>query len=385
MGIFFISIGMQLNLIILPDIWQWVLLLVTGIIIGKGILISILVRFSGYEKGIAIRTGTVLAQAGEFGFPLLALAISNNLLSIDESQPILTAIVISMVIAPVLLRYNQKLANFIMCDNYLDNIRIPPRHVEEAAETMSDHVIICGFGKIGQNLADFLKSEDIKYIALDVDTVLIRDAWEAGESVFYGDSSHSDILDAAGLQRASALVITFDEALQATRIINAARHNNRDISIVVRTHDDAHLEELELAGANIVVPESVEASMILASHILHGLGIGDDEVRRVIQLARDDHYSRLRGFFHGGDIEEIDEIDRYRLHTISLPPHCYALGKTLMELNIISDGVKIIKLRRDGEEIATPSTDLILQSGDALILQGSHEALDHAEGRLLKG
>ena len=125
--------------------------------------------------------------------------------------------------------------------------------------------------------------------------------------------------------------------------------------------------------------------MILATHILHGLGIGDDEVRRVIQLARDDHYLRLRGFFHGGDIEEIDEIDRYRLHTFSLPPHCYALGKTLMALNIIRDDVKIIKLRRSGEEITSPSLETILQSGDALILQGSHEELDHAEGRLLKG
>jgi CPA2 family monovalent cation:H+ antiporter-2 len=382
MGLFFVTVGMQLNLFALPGILHWVTLLVAGVVIGKGLLITAVLRLGGNESGVALRTGLVLAQGGEFGFALLALAMGYGLLTAEDNQPVIAAVVLSMVIAPILVRRNGDIAKRV-CHSYLQSREAQAHQLTEEASHLKDHVILCGFGRIGQNLALFLKKEDIPYVALDVDSVLIREAWEAGEPVFFGNATHPEILETAGIDRAVALVIAFDEFDTAARIIHAARGLRDDIPIVVRARDDAHLEALEEAGATDVVPESVESSLMLATRLLHSLAVDIDEIAHVVEQARTDHYRRLRGYFHGEAIEDLDELNRYRLHTVVLPPQAYAVGQPIAALALGTLGVQVVTVRRAGICGDEPDPKMVLRGGDALILQGTQDALDAAEARLL--
>ena len=385
MGVFFITVGMQLNLAALPPILHWVLLLTAGVVLGKGLLTAALVRMGGHESGVALRTGIVLAQGGEFGFALLALALSQGLLSHDDSQPVIAAVILSMILAPILIRRNGDIAKGI-CETYQQNREAEAHQLAEKAEELDRHVIVVGFGRIGQNLALFLKEEAIPYVALDVDPALIRDAWEAGEPVFLGNATHPETLETAGLRRARALVIAFDEFHAAERVLEMARGINRDIPVIVRAHDDAHLEALEAAGATYVVPETVESSLILASRLLHSLDVDLDEIARVVEQARTDHYRRLRGYFHGEEISELEDLedrDQFRLHTVVLPPRAYAVDLPIAALALNTLGVQVVTVRRAGICGDEPDPSMVLRNGDALVLQGSRDALDAAEARLL--
>jgi monovalent cation:H+ antiporter-2, CPA2 family len=382
MGLFFITVGMQLDLFALPTTLHWVILLVAGVVIGKGLLITAVLRIGGNESGVALRTGLVLAQGGEFGFALLALAMGYGLLTAEDNQPVIAAVVLSMVIAPILVRRNGDIAKRV-CRSYLQSREAQAHHLTEEASHLEDHVILCGFGRIGQNLALFLKKEDIPYVALDVDSVLIRDAWEAGEPAFFGNATHPEILETAGIDRALALVVSFDEFHTAERIIQTARVLRDDIPIVVRASDDAHLEALEEAGATHVVPESVESSLMLATRLLHSLAVDTDEIAQVVEQARTDHYRRLRGYFHGEAIEDMDELNRYRLHTVVLPSEAYAVGQPIAALALGTLGVQVVTVRRAGICGDEPDPKMVLRGGDALILQGTQDTLDAAEARLL--
>ena len=385
MGLFFISVGAQLNLSLLPDIWHWVLLITLGIIIGKAVIIMAIVRFSDQERGVAIRTGLILAQGGEFGFALITLSLSNNLLSDEVTQPVLTAIIISMILAPLMIRYNGSFAKKI-CADYFNRRMEEKKKLTESTGQLQDHVIICGFGRIGQNLAGFLREEGFEYIALDIDPVLIREAREAGEQIYYGDSRKTDILEAAGIQKAQAVISTYHDYHLTEQVVCAARNISSDIMIVARTHDDHHLEKLEAAGANDVVPEALEASMMLASHALRHLGVDRDEIRRLVDKSREDHYQRLRSYFHGEGIDElVDEDDDYGLRSVVLSEEHLAVGKRIGEIRFDENNIKIIALRRQGIHGENPSVDIILQAEDTLVIQGLQQDLEYAEELLFRG
>ncbi len=386
MGLFFITVGTQLDIMALPGILHWVALLLIGLVVGKGLLIAALVRLGGHESGVALRTGVVLAQGGEFGFALLALALGNKLLSPEQSQPVLAAVVLSMAIAPLLIRRNGQIGAWLS-RSYREHKEADAHIIEEESSHLDGHVLICGFGRIGQNLALFLDEERINYLALDMDATLISEAWEAGQRVFFANAAHPEILQAAGLTRARALVIAFDDLQAAERIIHAVRRLNTTIPIIVRAHDDTHLEQLEAAGATEVVPESVEASLMLATHLLNQLGVDRDEITRVIEQARTDHYGRVRRYFHGRDeIEGLEQTeDHFRLHTVVLTPEDRAVGKCISDLGLEDLAVSVVTIRRAGICGEQPDPAMSLRNGDALVLQGDAEHLQAAELRLLKG
>ncbi len=388
MGLFFITVGTHLNPAVLLDIWPWVLLLVTGLVVGKGALIAVLARVGGYDWGVATRAGVVLGQGGEFGFALLSLALSVGLLTSEESQPILAAIVVSMAIAPLLIGRNGLFAKRF-CTGYLKQQAKDAYEIARDAHEVEGHVVICGFGRLGQNLAGFLTEEGIDYVAVDLDPLIIKEAWDSGEKVFYGDATHRSILRGAGVQRARALVISRDNLHSARGIIDAAKRLNPDLPIVVRTRDDKHMEELERLGASIVIPETVETSLTLAGRLMEILEVDAEEIRSLIRRARDDHYQRLRGYFHGDDLSEmeLDSIeDHHRLHTVVISADTYADGLTLGELDLETRcDVVVQSVRHAGVLGANPAANFRLQVGDALVLRGSADELERAEVRLLTG
>jgi monovalent cation:H+ antiporter-2, CPA2 family len=246
-------------------------------------------------------------------------------------------------------------------------------------------VIVCGYGRCGQNLARLLEGEHIAYMALDLDPDRVRQAAAAGDSVVYGDAARLQALMAAGLARASALVITYRDVASALKVLDRVRSHAPQVPVIVRTADDRDLDRLMAAGATEVVPEAIEGSLMLGSHALALVGVPMRRVIRVVQDQRDARYNLLRGYFHGADDDTADEIEQERLRSVTLPLGASALGQKLGDLALHAVGVRVISLRRaDGKP--TPVTDqTLLLDGDTLVLSGKPEALGSAEQKLLEG
>ncbi len=385
MGLFFISVGAQLDVSVILKEWFWIGLLTTGLIIGKGAVIAILTRIVGYELPVAFRTGLILGQAGEFSFAVLVVAISNNLVTLQETQPIIAAALLSMLISPLFIRYNSRIAEYLFRGSYTSGLNAPPKELDSACEDLSQHVVICGFGRIGQNLANILREMNIPYVALDLDHSLIREAWEAGENIFYGDSTHGEILQKTELEKASALIITFDDAQIAEHIIQSARFINKKVPIIVRSKDDRHMDNLHALGASNVVPESFEASMMLAIHVLQHMGISTDKSMKFVARAREDGYRRLRGYFRGEDSLGMDEPEALRLHTVILLPDSHAVGKSIADFDFDSMNTSLIAVRRGRDRIELFDKKFQFEKGDAIVLEGTQSAVLNAEKYMLTG
>lgn len=379
MGVFFVSIGLQLNLSALLSVWPWVVLMLAGLIVGKGLVVMLLTRLAGYEAGVALRTAMALAHGGEFGFALLALALNRGLLSSANSQTILATVILSMALAPLLLRYNGRAAKALFARAYFKSRVTQTRQLGWAARELSDHVILCGFGRVGQNLARFLRAEGIEYVALDLDPYIVRDAWDAGEHVFYGDSTHGEILRAAGLSRARLLVITFAEAHTAERIIEQARKRRADIPILVRTLEERDLDRLARAGASAVIPEILESSLLIARTMLERLDVAPEAIDELIEHERADRYRSLRGRFRG-EAEQLPEA----LHSVVIHGDSSAIGRTLHDFDFDAWGVHVEALRRAGIRGEEPDPTLVLGEGDVLVLRGAADALARAEEELTR-
>ncbi len=384
LGVFFVFVGTQLNPEAFLEQWHWALLLTVGVIIGKGGLIALLVKFSGQGNGIALRTGAVLGQGGEFGFAILTLAVVQGVVTTEQVQPILVAIVLSMAVAPLIIRYN---GFFVKCcsASYRNERNAQEMSLGEEAKQHDRHVIIAGFGRVGQNLASFLREEGFDYLALDIDVSLISKAFESGEPVRYGDSSHPEILDLAGLPRASALVITFHDSALALRIIGVARRLNKKIPIIVRTADDFMMEKFENAGANMVVPESLESSLNVAARTLEQLQVDSEEIKRLVNESRNRNYQRIRGVFHGEKILEADDFSDTHLQTIVLGDGHKSVDSKVDALGLDKLDVSVVSLTRDGERTDEPAADTSLQEGDVIVIRGQPNKIKLAEKAFLKG
>ncbi len=386
LGLFFITVGMQLDTGMLSAQWFWILAAVAGLFVFKTALIALLGRLFKMELGVALRTGLVLSQGGEFGFALLLQANEFNLLGAQTSQFVLATVVLSMMLAPLVVRHNGRLAKRLVPgylharDTNLDVIRAE-------ASRENRHVIICGYGRSGQNLAWLLEQESVPSLALDLDPVRVRDARDAGKPVAYGDAARRDVLEAAGLHRATVLVISFNDISSALRILEVTRHVRPDMPVIVRTRDDADLERLKAAGATEVVPESLEGSLMMGSHLLMLLGVPVSRIVRHVRDVRRDRYRMLRGFFHGEDLFEEKEANAYqeRLHSITLPPKARAVGMLLADLHLEEIGVNVSAVRRGGIRGPEPGPETRLAAGDVVVLYGTPEALEEAEKVLLEG
>ena len=255
--------------------------------------------------------------------------------------------------------------------------------IASRAMAADKHVIICGYGRCGQNLARMLEGEGIAYLALDLDPDRVRQAAAAGHSVVFGDAARAQALRAAGLSRASAVVVTYLETASALRVLHHVHTYAPTVPVVVRTIDDQDLEKLQGAGATEVVPEAIEASLMLASHALALVGVPMRRVLRIVQNQRDARYNLLRGYFHGADDDSVEELHQARLMTVNLPRDGKVLGQRLGEAGLASMGVLVVGLRRANGRMVSVSDALELQAGDTLVLYGLPEVLALAESRLV--
>lgn len=385
LGLFFITVGMQLDLAVLAVYWPLIVAGVLGTIVFKTLLIYALGKMFKMESGVALRTGLVLSQGGEFGLALLLQAQQFRVLEGPAAQIVLATVVLSMLLAPVIVWYNGRVARRLV-PGYM---RAPDSNVEaiRAEVPRGGHVIVCGYGRSGQNLVWMLEQEGIASLALDLDPGRVREARDAGKPVVYGDATRRDVLEAAGLNDARALVISFNDVPVALKILEVTHSLRPAMPVIVRTMDDVDLERLMRAGATEVVPESLEGSLMMGAHVLLLLGAAPERVDRHARQVRRDRYRMLRGFFHGEAL--LEEVPpgayRERLHSVTLPPEAYAIDKELRELRLDTLGVSVSAVRRDGKQSHKPSPHTRFMAGDVLVLYGTPEALEGAERVLLEG
>lgn len=385
LGLFFITIGMKLDWHSLVDQWALVALLATLPVLFKLGLVTSLAKLFGAPTGVALRTGLYLAQAGEFGFVLLSLAADNALIPAHVQSPLLASMVLSMLATPFIIQYSNRIVMRVSSTDWLMQSLAMTKIATKSINT-ERHVLICGYGRSGQNLARLLEQEGIPYMALDLDPDRVHQATAAGHNVVYGDASRLQSLMAAGLSRAAAVVVTYPHTASAKKILYQVHEHAPHVPVAVRTIDDAALDELQAAGAAVVVPETIEGSLMLASQALALVGVPIRRVIRLVQDQREARYGLMRGYFHGADDDSVDERELQRLLSVSLTPDAVCVGQTLAaSLDQRELGVAVVSMRRLTGGTFSPMDDVMLEAGDTLVLSGRPQALSRAESLLLKG
>lgn len=378
LGLFFITVGMTLDFAVLLRWWPYVVGSLLVLTLGKAVIVAALLLRAGETREVSVRSAIALAQGGEFGIAILTIASQRALFEPEVSQPLLIAIVLSMGLNPLLIRFSGPIAR------RLGASPPPPAPIPGpdpvAATAQRDHVVLCGFGRVGQNLGRILEEEGIEYIAIELDHDRVRVAREAGDPVIWGDSGDPAILAMAGLGMASLVVTTVPSSRETLRILAAIREQYPAVPILVRARDDKHLDTLQRSGATEVVPETLEASLMLASHMLALLRVPIGRVLRKVQRVREDRYEILRTVFRSGapgDFE-LGPSERAELQTVTLPAEVAAVGRRLNELGLEACGVIVTAIRRDGIVGRHPLPDTLLREQDVLILFGRPEDLELA-------
>jgi monovalent cation:H+ antiporter-2, CPA2 family len=382
LGLFFITIGMKLDWRPVMEQWVLVLALTCVPVFAKFLLVAGLARLFGAQPGVALRTGLYLAQAGEFGFVLLTLGAQQQLIDARWMSPVLASMVLSMLATPLLINYSNAIVARLAASDWLMQ-SVAMTTIAKRAINAQAHVIIAGYGRSGQNLARLLEGERIAYMALDLDVDRVRQAAAAGQSVVFGDAARLQSLMAAGLARASAVVVSYHDTPSAMKILRLVQEHAPKVPVIVRTIDDTDLEKLRAAGATEVVPEAIEGSLMLASHALALVGVPMRRVIRVVQDQRDARYGLLRGYFLGADDDTVDEHQTARLQSLTLPMAASCLGETLGDQALHAVGVTVVSVRRASGAVVAATDDLRLAPNDTLVLSGLPEALALAEAKLL--
>lgn len=384
LGLFFITVGMKLDVGLLLSSPLSLLGLMLSFMLVKIMVIKILATRAGESSKDAWASGLMLAQMGEFGFVLIALANQVQLLPTNVSSMLLGAGVISMAITPYMIDRARSWSIF------LSQEKSPQTHDLEQLpenENLKDHVIICGFGRVGQTVSRFLKQESIDFVAIDIDPLRTRKAREAGENVLFGSSRQTELLSAAHLSQAKLVVIAFGEDKQSVEVIQKVRSLSPDVPILVRTRNDDHLEMLHDAGANEVVPESLEGSLMLVSQVLSLTGVPFSRIMRRVQKERKNHYNHLHGFFQGEHTDMSPEaIDRIEFaHAILINADSFGCGKSIESLSLGKRRVYVVALKRGDAETESPDENTLLQAQDTLIVRGKPRRVERAERFVQEG
>jgi CPA2 family monovalent cation:H+ antiporter-2 len=381
MGLFFVTIGMTLDLSAVSQQLPGTLLLLVLLVAGKLALVTALtIRFSD-DLTTALRTGLGLAQAGEFGLVLLALAGDYRLIPFPVSQAALAAMILSMLLAPFLMQYGERLTRRFMGSAWLTQAK-GVHEIVLKSFGVSQHVILCGYGRSGQNLARILEAEGIPFIALDEDPKRVKEAAAAGDNVVFGDCTRAEVLTAAGLNRARAVVVSFAHTPTALQVLATAHRLRPGAPVIVRTLDDSDLDQLMAAGAMEVVPEVLEGALMLGSQTLLMTGVPLGTVLKRIRKMREARYSTMRGHFQGlTDLEE-DSANQNKLASYRLEENADIIGSRLGDLKLETLGVYVVAVRRRGIKGTDPSDETELREGDIVVLRGAPEALAAAETRL---
>ncbi|MDP5131391.1 MAG: cation:proton antiporter [Paraglaciecola sp.] len=385
MGLFFITIGMRLELHNLPGQLHWALLGLGVIILLKIVLIRVSAWLVGLNKQDGWAAGFKLCQLGEFSFVLAALAVDHKLLSSEQGSLLLTIGVMSMALTPWLVDKSHEFARRISPEAV--PVVLGTEQMLAEHQAMCDHILIFGYGRVGQSVSRLLKTEAIPYMVVDADPIRVQESQSAQEPVYFGDVKQKDILRSVAIEKAKLVLITFDEHEKAKSVIQLISSLYPDLPIVVRTRKDYRMQELLDAGASQVVPEILEGSLMLISQVMHLSGVPMSRILKRVQKERKGHYGNMHGFFPG-ETTELDYSKKDKLefmHAVILTNKAFAVGKTLQALDAERLRIRVKGLRRDNKEIAEPEDTIELHVGDVLVIVGKPRRVERAERYILEG
>ncbi|TAP39909.1 cation:proton antiporter [Alteromonas sp. KUL49] len=382
MGLFFITVGMQLDLFVLVEHLAEIIVGVIALIIVKVVLVRIAASAVKTDPVDAWSAGIKLCQVGEFSFVIAALATQHQVLTTTQSSLIVSMGIISMALTPWLMDNSLGIAKRIVNKPYTED-----EGYSLSAGEFSKHVVICGFGRVGQSVARLLKMEGIPFIAIDMDPVRVQESRNAGEPVLFGDASQKDILNNAHASQANLVLVTFDEPEKAKQVISSSHQISSDIDVMVRTKRDYQLESLYSAGANQVVPELQEGSLMLISQVLHYAGVPMSRILKRVRAERKGRYDHLHGFYPGETTEITygteDKLEF--IHAVVLSERADCIQKRLGEIDFQRMRVSVKGLRRNGKEISEPDKEELLLPNDVLVIAGKPRRVERAERKLLEG
>lgn len=378
LGLFFITVGMKLDIFLLLSSPIKLLLFMASFMLIKIFIIKALAVRAGQIEKDAWASGIMLAQMGEFGFVLIALANQSNILPVNVSSMLLGAGVISMAVTPYMVENARSWGRFLSQKNSDEHKEL---QTLISTEKLSDHVIICGFGRVGQTVSRFLKQDNIPFVAIDTDPLRTSKARDAGEHVLFGSSRQTELLKAANLDEAKLVVIAFGEDRQSIEVIKKVRSLSETVPILVRTRNDDQFEVIKRAGANEVVPESLEGSLMLVSQVLALTGVPFARVIRRVQKERKNHYNHLHGFFQGEDTDlsatGMNEVEI--AHALTIQQKSYACGKSIASLKLKENKVDVVSIRRQDKEIIDPEDGMIIIEDDTLVIRGKVRKIKKAD------
>nr|WP_084513766.1 cation:proton antiporter [Azovibrio restrictus] len=285
LGLFFVTIGMQLDVAYVLGNLGRVLLVLCLLVAAKLLVMGGICWLAGNTRDIALRTSVQLAQAGEFGFVLIGVGVGNQLIPHDVHQVTTAAMLLSMFLAPLAINRVGKVRKGLSEDEFSRRARMVQDVASHSMEC-EQHVVLCGYGRVGQNLAGLLAAEGIGFVALDTDTHRLEEAARLGHNAVFGDADRREVLQAAGLGRARAVVVTFDSLRAAERVLALVRHLHPTMPVILRARDQADADHLRAEGASAVVPEVIEGSFVLALETLTWLGVPGDRALERIQAVR---------------------------------------------------------------------------------------------------
>ena len=385
LGLFFISVGMLLDFNALWREFWLIAALLLAMVALKAVVATLATRVFVDSTFKAIRTGVTLAVGGEFGIALLTLLLQNGAIDPKIAQPLLVAVVLGMVLAPVILSNNKRIARLLLGERGPPRTAIEREDAATQAVAKREHVILCGFGRVGQNVGRVLEAQGFEYIAIDLDPVRVRAARQVGHPVVYGDSADEQVLEEVGLANANAVVISFSDTRTSLGILRSLRRLRTDVAVLVRTPDDSRLLELKAAGATEVVPETFEASLTLASHVLMSLKVPATTIMRSVAELRGNRYEMLRDVITSTDTSPIYPAITEATRSIVVPPGSWCVGKTVDAARGAGITASFTGIRRQGILGRNPSGDTEFEEGDIVVIYGTPEALEHAEHVLLAG
>lgn len=381
LGLFFIGIGMLVDPVALLGAWPQALGGALALMVVKTLLVAAIVYRSTRDGLFSWRTALVVAVGGEFGFALLAIALEAGAIDAGLAQVVLLSVLLSFVIAPLLIRHNLPIARWVTRRQGAEEqpglpttAALPP--------TLSGHVILCGYGRVGQGIGNVLEQEGVRFIAVDLDAPRVRTAHQGGEPVVYGDSSQREILEGLGIARARLLVLAHGENAASLRTLRLARSQWPEVPVMVRTRDEESVDEFYDAGASAVFPETLEAGLMMASQVLREMRVPLGRILSVIEDQRSGKYAELRRIFVGevpGE-EQDTAADADRLRPLPVGASSPAVGRELGQLEL--PGVVITALVRGGRRELEPPPERRLEAGDTLVLFGDPEHLEAAERSL---
>ncbi len=376
-GIFFISVGMLLDLGFVIEHAGLVLIITVGVFFGKAIIAGGAVRLLKRSWQVSVLSGLGLAQVGEFSFILAMVGAPLGLLDADGYQLFLAMSVITMLATPFVISAAGPIAEWFCRVTGQPALEILP-HEEQAIAQLHDHVIIVGYGLNGRNLARTLRVAGISYVILEANGQTVLRARAAREPIYFGDGSRREVLERVGIERARAVVLAISSPAEERRGVAIARQLSPSVRIVVRTRYVAAMEELQELGANEVVPEEFETSLEIFARVLRLYGVPRNAIEREVQTVRDEHYEMFRRL-QLPDLQ-LDALKHFDVHaaleTVEVEEGARAIGENPKSLNLREEtGATVIAVIRDGVALYTPDPEARFRPGDTVVLIGDREAL----------